>query len=73
MTDTDALGAHWDAAYARGGPASCSGLTVRRYAAAQLAAALGPDYAPVQAAREEHRTPWGAVQPFTRAAFRRLR
>ena len=61
------------ATFAPDGPASCSGLPVRRYDAAQLAAALGPDYAPVQAGREEHRTPWGAVQPFTRAAFRRLR
>lgn len=125
MTNVDALRAHWDAAYARGGPAavswytpiagavpdllraegisptarildvgggasalvaalvlstfasdgpqSCSGLPVQRYDAAQLAVVLGPDYALAGEAREEHTTPWGTVQPFARAAFRRLR
>lgn len=59
--------------FAPDGPQSCSGLPVQRYDAAQLAVVLGPDYALVGEAREEHTTPWGTVQPFTRAAFRRLR
>ncbi|MGQ0624891.1 MAG: class I SAM-dependent methyltransferase [Sporichthyaceae bacterium] len=61
------------ATFALDGPSSCSGLPVRRYDAAQLAAALGPDFEPVHQTREEHRTPWDTVQPFTRATFRRQR
>ncbi len=56
------------ATFALDGPAQCSGLPVVRYDAAGLAAELG--LVEVTSAREEHRTPWGAVQPFTWVAGR---
>lgn len=59
------------AAFAPDGPDRCSGLPVARYDATGLAAVLGPGFEFVEERREEHRTPRGAVQPFTWAAFRR--
>ncbi|MGB6870812.1 MAG: class I SAM-dependent methyltransferase [Acidobacteriaceae bacterium] len=46
------------------GPERCSGLPVCRYDAAGLAREFGPGFAVVRSAVVEHRTPWGAVQPF---------
>lgn len=59
------------ATFAIDGPERCSGLPVRRYDAAGLAVELGPDFAPVDAWREEHVTPWGAPQAFQWCVFRR--
>ena len=58
--------------FAPDGPERCSGLPVRRYGMAEMTAFLGPDFATLETARAEHRTPWGAVQPFhLHAAHRR--
>lgn len=59
------------ATFATDGPESCSGLPVCRYDADALAAAFGDAFAPEHAEREEHVTPWGAVQPFTWVVLRR--
>ena len=53
------------AAFASDGPASCSGLEVARYAPGELHAQFGSDFQLIESAREEHRTPAGAIQPFT--------
>lgn len=57
--------------FAVDGPESCSGLPTVRYRPDELAAALGPGLRVVAERREEHVTPWGAVQPFTWVALRR--
>lgn len=57
--------------FAPDGPDRCSGLPVVRRSAEELAAFLGAGFAVVAARREEHVTPWGAVQPFTWVAARR--
>ncbi len=59
------------ATFAADGPERCSGLPVRRYDAASLAAEFAPRFAAIDRAREEHTTPWGAVQPFTYVVLRR--
>jgi 2-polyprenyl-3-methyl-5-hydroxy-6-metoxy-1,4-benzoquinol methylase len=59
------------ATFALDGPEQCSGLPVRRYDSAQLAQELGAGFRPVVDRREVHRTPTGAEQMFTWAAFRR--
>jgi len=59
------------ATFAPTGPQTCSGLPVARYDAAGLAEQLGNQWALVRSTSEDHRTPWGTVQPFTWAAFRR--
>lgn len=59
------------ATFAPDGPRQCSGLDVARYDAGGLADLLGPRWRTEAADREEHRTPGGAVQPFTWVAFRR--
>ena len=56
--------------FAADGPTTCSGLPVARYAADELVAAFGGSYREVARRREEHRTPSGAVQPFTWVALR---
>lgn len=60
--------------FAADGPESCSGLPTARYAPDALAAELGDGpgagLSVVARRREEHRTPWGAVQPFTWLALR---
>lgn len=56
------------ATFAEDGPDHCTGLPVARYGPAQLARAL-PDLTVVANGREEHHTPWGAVQPFTWVTF----
>lgn len=57
--------------FAPDGPDSCSGLPVRRASADELAALLAPDFSLESAEREEHVTPWGAVQAFTWVTLRR--
>lgn len=57
--------------FAADGPESCSGLPTARYTPAGLAAELGDGLQVVAQRREEHRTPWGVVQPFTWLALRR--
>lgn len=52
------------ATFAEDGPEYCSGLPVVRYREDELARQF-PDLHPVRAQREEHRTPAGAIQPFT--------
>jgi len=59
------------ATFAADGPERCSGLPVRRYDGAALAAEFAPCFAMLQAARDEHVTPWGATQAFTYVALRR--
>jgi trans-aconitate methyltransferase len=59
------------ATFAPDGPQQCSGLPVHRDDAQSLARLFGPALEPLADARVEHRTPWGTVQPFTWAAFRR--
>lgn len=56
--------------FAADGPTECSGLPVVRYDADSLVAALGDAYDEVARRRDEHRTPLGAVQPFTWVAVR---
>ena len=51
-------------AFAEDGPALCSGLPVARYTPADLSAQF-PGLRVMRVEREEHRTPWGAIQPFT--------
>jgi hypothetical protein len=57
------------ATFAADGPRQCSGLPVARYDARSLAgeltAAFGDAASVTGCHREEHRTPWDAVQPFT--------
>lgn len=60
------------ATFAPDGPERCSGLPVRRYGPDDLAAVFGDGFETVAVRREEHHTPWGAVQPFTWVALRRL-
>ena len=59
------------ATFAVDGPEKCSGLAVRRYDAASLAAELGRDFLPLAAWRETHVTPWGAEQNFQWSVLRR--
>jgi hypothetical protein len=57
--------------FAADGPERCSGLPIARYDAAALAAKLGNEFELIDARRHEHTTPWGAVQRFQFATFRR--
>lgn len=59
------------ASFAPDGPERCCGLPVRRYSADALAAELRADFTLEGAAREAHRTPAGATQPFIYAWLRR--
>lgn len=56
--------------FAADGPQSCSGLPTARYSAPGLAGEFGDGFEVVGQRREEHRTPWDAVQPFTWLALR---
>jgi trans-aconitate methyltransferase len=58
--------------FAPDGPERCSGLPVRRYSAETLADELGAQVRLVETAREDHTTPWGAVQRFQYSRFTRL-
>ena len=59
------------ATFAADGPQQCSGLNIVRYSPEALAAELGPSFRLIASDRDEHRTPAGAVQPFTYGLFRR--
>ena len=59
------------ATFAPDGPETCSGLAVERYDARGLADAIGPGFRLEADWREEHTTPWGAVQAFTWCLLRR--
>ena len=59
------------ATFASDGPRQCSGLPVARYSAAELAAAIGDSWQPIDDGRELHTTPTSVIQPFTWTAFRR--
>lgn len=54
-----------------GGPLKCSGLDVKRWNAAMLQDFFGDTFALVWTEEIEHRTPWGSVQRFCYALFRR--
>jgi SAM-dependent methyltransferase len=59
--------------FAEDGPTACSGLPVRRYTAAQLGAALGPEaFEVVKMLRHVHTTPAGGPQAFSWVVARRL-
>lgn len=60
------------AAFAPDGPEKCSGLPVMRHDAASFARELGPDFALIEERAHGHSTPWGAIQRFRFAAFRRI-
>lgn len=60
------------ATFAPDGPEKCSGLSVRRYDPAGLAAELGDGLQLMDGWQEEHVTPWGARQSFNWCAFRRV-
>ncbi len=51
------------------GPERCSGLPVRRYDAAGMAAEFAPAFRLVEALSDRHRTPAGAVQSFQFCRF----
>jgi len=57
--------------FAADGPEQCSGLPTARHDAPSLQRIFAPAFEMVQHRRQEHRTPWGVVQPFTWAAFGR--
>lgn len=57
--------------FAPDGPTTCSGLPTCRYDAPMLSALCGSTFTLIHHEREEHRTPWGAVQPFTWVVLRR--
>jgi trans-aconitate methyltransferase len=58
------------ATFAPDGPERCSGLPVMRYDSRNLLATLGPGFDLVADRRQEHTTPWGAVQRFQFSALR---
>lgn len=60
------------ATFSPSGPDRCSGLPVRQYDANALVQELGAGYSLVDKWREEHRTPWGAVQDFQWCVFRKV-
>ncbi|MFE0016436.1 class I SAM-dependent methyltransferase [Mesorhizobium sp. NPDC059054] len=55
--------------FAPDGPEKCSGLTVQRYDARSLGAALGAGFRLVDSRRHDHVTPWGATQHFHFGTF----
>lgn len=59
------------ATFAPDGPEKCSGLPIVRYDASTLSATLGDDFDLVAERRHDHVTPWGSVQKFRFALFRR--
>lgn len=59
------------ATFAPDGPERCSGLSVRRYDAAALAAEFSPAFTLERDWREEHMTPGGGRQSFQWCVFRR--
>ena len=60
------------ATFALDGPESCSGLPVRRYSAATLAAEFEPDLRMIESLSHSHVTPWGSQQSFVYCRFQRI-
>jgi ubiquinone/menaquinone biosynthesis C-methylase UbiE len=60
------------ASFAEDGPSRCSGLPTMRYSAPALQAEFAAGFRLLAHTREEHRTPFGAVQPFNYCLFGRL-
>jgi SAM-dependent methyltransferase len=58
--------------FAPDGPEKCSGLPVARHDAASLQRALGPSFKLMVQRLHEHTTPWGSVQRFQFATFRKI-
>jgi SAM-dependent methyltransferase len=58
--------------FALDGPERCSGLPVVRYDAARLSITLGSSFGLVETRRDDHKTPWGAIQHFQFSVFRRV-
>lgn len=58
--------------FAMDGPERCSGLPVVRYDETRLSAALTPSFELVDTRRDDHETPWGAIQHFQFSMFRRV-
>ena len=56
--------------FAVDGPRKCSGLDVVRYDAGALGQEFGPAFSLVKTVEENHRTPFGTVQPFLYCCFR---
>ena len=59
------------ATFAADGPEHCSGLPVARHSAAALSVRFAEGFDQIEAFGHDHVTPWGDVQPFTYAIFRR--
>ena len=59
------------ATFALDGPDQCSGLPVARHNLASLLQVFGQHFEVVDSGSRIHRTPWGSIQPFTIARFRR--
>ncbi len=59
------------ATFAANGPEQCSGLPVARHSAAALSVLFAEGFEQIEAFGHDHVTPWGVVQPFTYAIFRR--
>ena len=58
--------------FAPDGPEKCSGLPVARHDAASLRGVLGEGFSLISTRRNEHTTPWGAVQQFQFGTFEKL-
>lgn len=58
--------------FAMDGPERCSGLPVVRYDGARLSAELAPSFALLDMRRDDHKTPWGAIQHFQFSVFKRV-
>jgi 2-polyprenyl-3-methyl-5-hydroxy-6-metoxy-1,4-benzoquinol methylase len=73
LTRTVPVGGHAViATFALDGPQKCSGLAVRRYDGAMLAAELGAGFELLRSVPEIHVTPWGQPQSFQYSLFRRV-
>ncbi len=59
------------ATFSENGPEHCSGLPVARHSAAALSVLFAGWFDQIEAFDHDHVTPWGDVQPFTYAIFRR--
>ena len=59
------------ATFAANGPQHCSGLPIARHSAAALSVRFAEGFDLIEAFGHDHVTPWGDVQPFTYAIFRR--
>jgi SAM-dependent methyltransferase len=57
--------------FALQGPERCSGLPVQRHDDASLQALLGPTFRLEASSEHDHHTPWGSLQRFHAARFRR--